>query len=184
MAELSLYESVMGSDFLTLDPAVQVFHRLEGIHELQGTVRTDAPASWAARILARCLGTPRTATRGNISFRLEARPGSELWIRRFPQQTMSSRLQLDGGRVTEKLGLARLQFALSAVNGTLEMRIVKLCFLGIPCPLWALPRIVAEEHGHRDRLYFNVSAALPLIGKVAGYSGYLTLPGVGANARG
>jgi hypothetical protein len=64
---------------------------------------------------------------------------------------------------------------LSAAGGTLEMRLRSLHFLGIPCPRWLLPRVVAEETGAGDRLHFRVEASLPLIGIVAGYRGHLVV---------
>jgi hypothetical protein len=48
-------------------------------------------------------------------------------------------------------------------------------FLGVPCPRWLMPRIVAEETGNEGRLHFRVAAALPLVGVVASYRGHLDL---------
>lgn len=59
-----MYEQAMGERFARLDPAVQAFHRLTGRHELHGWVRTQAPQSLAARLLALCLGTPLRASEG------------------------------------------------------------------------------------------------------------------------
>jgi hypothetical protein len=38
-----------------------------------------------------------------------------------------------------------------------------------------MPAIIAEEDGSGDRLEFNVKAFFPLVGRVAGYSGYLVI---------
>ena len=59
----SLFQQVMGDEFRKLDPALQRFHSLQGRHELEGRVQTDAPQTWAARLLALTIGTPRTAHR-------------------------------------------------------------------------------------------------------------------------
>lgn len=175
MNETTLYEQVMGAAFARLDEPVQAFHRTRGRRELHGRVQTEAPATFPARLLARCLGTPLVPSSGAIRFELDAQPTGETWVRHFPTNTMQSRMRLEKGELTERLGLTRLRFGLDAVEGRLVMRLAGLHFLGIPCPRWALPRIVAEEAGRDGRLYFTVRAALPLVGQVAGYTGYLVI---------
>lgn len=176
MSEKSLYQQVMGPDFLLLPPAVQQFHALRGRHLLPGWVEVRAPGSPAARLLAWCLGAPLTARRGPIRFELESGPVSEHWVRHFPGQTMESRLCCISGRIVERLGAARLAFALRGSPEKLEMQLVGLRFLGVTCPRWLLPAVVAEETASAGRLDFRVEAALPFAGVVAGYQGYLVLP--------
>ncbi|KQQ87416.1 DUF4166 domain-containing protein [Massilia sp. Leaf139] len=175
MNDRAMYETVMGSAFGQLAEPVQAFHRSRGRRVLHGQVRTEAPQSTPARLLARCLGTPLLPSSGAIRFELDARPDRETWVRHFPTNTMRSHMTLVGGELTERLGLTRLRFGLNAEEGRLVMELRGLQFLGIPCPRWALPRIVAEEEGRDGRLYFKVSAALPLVGQVAGYSGHLVI---------
>lgn len=171
-----MYETLMGPAFARLSPVVQSFHRLRGVHLLHGWVRTESPATWVAHLFALCLGTPTKQSEGVIRFELDAKPGAEMWIRHFPLKTMRSRLQLAGGELTESLGPTRLYFGLAEVDGMLVMRLRALRCWGIPCPRWAMPRIVAEELGTEDgRFEFRVLASLPVIGRVVGYSGYLTV---------
>lgn len=172
---LSLYESVLGPRYAQLPAAVGRFHRLAGRHRLSGWVRTEAPTSAAARALAFCLGTPRGSSEGPLHFELDAGPGQESWTRHFPAGTMRSRMRLAARRIQERLGAARLTFGLSVAEGQLSMQLEGLRFLGLPCPRWLMPRIVAEESGAADRLHFRVAASLPLLGTVASYQGYLDL---------
>jgi hypothetical protein len=172
----SLYQQVMGADFLLLPIPLQQFHALQGTHVLSGWVEVRAPASFAAQILARCLGAPLDAQRGSIRFELESSSTSEHWIRHFPGKTMESRLRQISGRIVENLGAARLTFALRASTEKLEMQLVRLHFLGVPCPRWLLPSVVAEETASIGRLHFRVQASLPFIGVVAQYQGHLGLP--------
>jgi hypothetical protein len=176
MLKASLYERVMGHRFARLAAPVQRFHRLTGLHELHGWVTTEAPASVPARWLARLLGAPTTAGSGPIRFELVAHNEREVWTRHFPLHTMTSALSRNGDDVIEQLGAAHLRFELTESDGALGMRLKGLRFLGLPCPRRLLPVIVAEETGADDRLYFRVRASLPLIGRVAGYSGHLTVP--------
>lgn len=176
MNQPSLYECVMGDAYARLATEVQRFHRLAGRHLLHGVVQTDAPANWLAALLARGLGSPLRASSGAIRFELESGPVVETWTRHFPGRTMSSRLRLDAGRLVERLGAARLAFTLAEIDGRLVMRLASLRFLGIPCPAWLRPRIVAEETGAGDQLCFRVEAHVPGVGRVVGYRGHLVLP--------
>ncbi|TXD63470.1 DUF4166 domain-containing protein [Ralstonia sp. TCR112] len=171
----SLYETVLGARYAELAPAVQTFHRMTGAVTLHGEVETEPPASRLARVLAWCIRTPRTPTCGPIRITLNAGATEETWTRHFPRHTMRSTLSLHKGRLTERLGAVRLFFALEANHGVLQMRLKGLRFLGIPCPVWLRPAVLAEESGDGDRFHFNVRASLPLLGVVAAYRGYLDL---------
>ena len=170
-----MYEQVLGANYGNLPSAAQRFHRLTGRTVFHGWVETHAPVSVLARVLAYCLGTPRIASSGPLRFELEAGPDMESWTRHFPAQTMTSQMRLVGGQVEERLGTARLTFNLAAVDGTLKMELARMRFLGVPCPKWLMPRVVAEESGAEDQLHFRVVAALPIVGVVASYQGHLDL---------
>ena len=171
----SLYERAMGSTYIELPAAVQRFHRLTGRQVLRGWVDTAAPASLAARLLALCIGSPQRANSGELRFELDASPDAETWTRCFPSRTMTSRLRLESGQVVEQLGAALLTFDLRGTGRVLKMHLVRMHVLGIPCPRWLLPRVVAEETGDADRLLFHVVASLPLVGTVAAYRGHLVV---------
>lgn len=176
MTAPSLYALAMGGEFQKLPLAVRRFHALSGVHSLNGMVEIDAPAGVAARILALCLGTPRSAARGPLRFEIDASAQREIWTRHFPASSMRSRLTSSGTRIEEQLGAARLCFDLVQSGGALHMRLVRLHFLGIPCPAWLMPDITAQESGDAGRLHFRVLAAVPVFGVVASYRGYLELP--------
>ncbi len=89
---------------------------------------------------------------------------------------MKSVLTAVDGNVTEKLGAATLTFRVIETGGALEMQLAKMKFLGISCPGWLLPRIVAREEGRDNGLGFTISAHVVLIGQVVGYEGYLDIP--------
>ena len=173
---MSLYEQVMGPEFLRLAPVLRRFHRLAGLHDLHGMVRIQGPHSLPAQLLALCLGAPRHSTRGPLRFELDAQPDAERWPRHFPGKTMTSHMRLQDGRVVEQLGAARLTFSLHESGGRLLMQLQGMRFAGVACPRWLLPRIVAQETGDVDLLAFKVSAALPWVGVVTHYEGHLRVP--------
>lgn len=169
----SLYEQVLGAQFGALHEPVRRFHSLAGRHQLHGWVRVEAPGSVLASLLALCLGAPTAAGSGALRFELDAHADHEVWTRHFPSRTMRSCLRPGGRGLIEQLGLARLSFGLETCDGKLVMRLQRLQVLGLPCPAWAMPRIVAEETGQADQLHFDVQASLPLIGQVVHYVGHL-----------
>ena len=180
MRASTLFERALGERFALLPRPLQRFHRLSGRHELHGFVETDAPDSAVGRALAWCLGAPTSASHGAIRFVLDAAPDVQTWTRHFPLRTMRSRMHFTQGQVVERMGPASLAFALDVGGGQLRMRLMGMRFLGIPCPAWLRPRLVAEERGDRsarcERVHFRIEAAVPGIGRVVGYRGHLVLP--------
>lgn len=172
----SLYQQAMGPDFAQLPATLQRFHALKGSHVLSGWAEVGSPASFPAKLLAWCLGTPLKTQQGPIRFELRADTASEIWTRHFPDKIMESRLTHVDGHIVERLGAARLGFALMGSAEKLEMQLVRLHFLGIPCPRWLLPAIVAEETATTGRLHFRIQASLPMVGVVTSYRGHLELP--------
>jgi hypothetical protein len=166
----------MGADFARLPRAVQRFHALQGRHMLDGWVVVDAPASMAARLLAWCVGAPTRAQQGPLRFELGAGHGTETWTRHFPDRTMQSSFRGVRGTLQERLGPVQLEFSLAPGAEGLDLRLVSLRFLGVPCPRWALPQVVGRERDIEGRLHFQVRAGLPLLGTVASYEGHLVLP--------
>lgn len=170
-----MYESAMGESFARLAMPLQQFHRLRGRYVLRGEVKVDAPASMLARLLARLLGTPLTASEGPITFELDADPQTETWTRRFPANVLTSQLELQDRDLVEKLRGTQMTFALTERDGQLHMHLHRLRFFGILCPAWLMPVIVAEESGVDGRVYFHVSVQAPYVGVVARYQGHLQL---------
>lgn len=176
MSPPTLYERALGQDaYARLPLAVQRFHSLAGLHVFAGQVRTYAPQGKLSRLLALCLGTPRQDSQGLLRFELQSSADSEQWTRTFPVQTMQSKLTLERNLIVERLGAATLRFRLCASEHSLTMELDSLSFLSIPCPRWLLPQVLAVESGQADALHFKVRAALPLVGEVAHYEGYLDL---------
>ena len=177
---MSLFASAMGIEYRQLHLAVRAFHDLEGHVVLPGFVEVEGPANWMGRIMAALQGAPDKAARGDMTFVLDAGEQEQVWARRFPGATMRSTMRLVDGLIVERMGPATMAFQLVAEGEQLVMKLRSMRFLGIPCPAWLVPRIVAREHGQDGRLHFEVRATVPLIGRVAGYRGYLEIPGVGA----
>jgi hypothetical protein len=173
----SMYERAMGADYSRLHPVVQRFHRLAGSVQLLGEVRCMPARHWLGDLLARALRAPRQTAHGPLRFELRAQPLQEHWVRHFPGSRMESTLQLRGAEVVERLGAATLHFRLREREGRLVMDLARLRFLGLSCPRWLMPLVIAEESGdEQHRFCFRVEASVPRIGLVVGYVGHLQLP--------
>jgi hypothetical protein len=172
----SLFRQAMGPAFDRLHPALRRFHTLAGRSTLHGQVRTEPPATWLGRLLARFTRTPLTAQEGAIRFELDAAPLRERWTRHFPFSTMVSTLSVRDGQVIESLGAATLAFDLQEVDGGLSMVLKRMRFLGIPCPRWLMPRLRAVERGEDGKLHFDIQADVPGCSTVVHYRGWLALP--------
>jgi hypothetical protein len=172
----SLFAQAMGPSYQRLHPAVRAFHDLQGQVVLPGSVHMEGPENWAGRVLARLMGTPRASGQGSMRFVLDSQPTRQVWLREFPGTRMRSTMRLQGGALVETLGPTRLTFDLQESEGSLVMQVRAMRFLGVWCPRWLWPRITAREHGQDGELHFRIEAGLPLVGRVAGYTGHLQLP--------
>lgn len=174
-AGLPIYRQALGEAFSRLPLAVQQLHNHQGRAVYVGQTETIGPRTRLAKWLAWLLGTPRHSARGPIRFELQASPFCERWSRYFPDKTMVSELTLEDGLLVERLGVTTLRFRLTATSDGLNMILVRMSFLGVPCPAILMPRIVAQETQSENAFSFNVSAHLPIAGQVVGYTGTLML---------
>jgi hypothetical protein len=72
-------------------------------------------------------------------------------------------------------GFGPLAFGLAIVEKSGELHLVPRRWnaFGLPMPDSLLPHVTAFEHGSDDRFNFDVTIALPLIGRVTSYRGWL-----------
>lgn len=171
--ESSIYRQVLGTQFDNLPPRLKSFHDALGKTAYAGEAEVEGPRGFLATILAILIGAPSRSGRGTIQFILEATSRQEHWTRIFAGKTMRSTLRPDGLWLVERLGAAKAHLALSIDGSYLRMKLVRLTMLGIPCPQWLMPRVVADECQRDDRLYFIVEAEVPFAGRVIAYRGYL-----------
>ena len=174
--ERSLYAQAMGADFDRLDETVRRFHSLRGHVRLRGRCTIDGPTSWIGRCFGRIVGVPVTRVEDDFVFELHADETQERWTRHFPHMTMRSRMRVIDSQLVEHLGAVAFRFRLHAVDGGLDMTLIRMTVLGLPWPRWLAPSIKAREAGREGRFHFDVEASLPLLGRITAYEGYLTLP--------
>ena len=109
--------------------------------------------------------------------RFDLRDGVETWTRIFAGKTMRSRQWQGAGRweglLCESFGPFTFGLALERGEGKLRLSVRRWAFLGLPLPLLLAPRGDAFEEEQDGRFRFDVAIALPLVGPIVRYRGWL-----------
>ena len=172
----ALYERVMGSRYATLPPAVRKLHQVFRDGGAHGRAEVSRGSNPLARIVAWLGGFPR-AGEHDLHVAFEERRGIERWTRDFSGRCFSSRLSQWRGLLVERFGLLSFGFDLPSDEKGLEM-VMRRWWLGpLPMPMALAPRAPAREwEDEQGRFRFDVRIALPMIGPVVHYRGWL-VPG-------
>jgi hypothetical protein len=167
-----LYARVMGERFAALPPAVRGMHEVLRDGGAVGEAQVRRGRNPLARLIASAVGFPREGThRLHVGF--AERGGRERWTRDFAGRVFSSELAERGGRLTERFGLVRFAFDLPSDATGLRM-IIRRWWIGpLPLPLSLAPRSEAREWEEEGRFHFDVPIALPLLGNLVHYRGWL-----------
>jgi hypothetical protein len=167
-----LYRRVMGEAFTHLSEPVRAIHEVFGDGGAKGEAVVSRGNSAAARLVAKAFAFPPAGNHPlHVSF--EEEHGIERWTRDFSGQCFSSRLSEEKGRLVERFGAFRFAFDLLPHDNGLSMEIRGWSFCGVRLPLFLAPRSTAYEWAEDDRFHFDVSIALPLIGAIVHYRGWL-----------
>lgn len=168
----SLYERVMGAAYHRLPPAVRRMHdvlRDGGAHGRATVTRGKHPL---ARIIARIVGFPPEGEH-DVHVHFTERNGVETWTRSFSGRRFYSRLSAPDGILTERFGPLAFEFDLPSDHTDLTM-VMRGWKLGpLPLPLFLAPRSEAREWEENSRFHFDVPIALPGIGLIVHYKGWL-----------
>jgi hypothetical protein len=170
-----------GPAFTRLHPALQALHRDGGTLAGPVDVRIgDGYAGFVGRRLARRLGIPLPAPGNTMQVTIfEAAEGLH-WQRRFNGGRRFDSLFVPigrhpGGHWIERSGLIELKLGVDIVDGGWHWRVLSQRLFGIALPRLLLPRTTAYKKVVDGRYRFAVDIALPIIGRVLGYRGDLTM---------
>jgi hypothetical protein len=104
--------------------------------------------------------------------------GGEVWTRRIGGRAMRSRqfigVRRPSGWIVEQFGPFAFDLELLAADGRLDLQMRGMRCWGLPTPRFLWPHIAASESEKDGRFRFDVKVALPLIGRLAHYRGWLT----------
>lgn len=166
-----LYARAMGERFDALPAQVRAMHDLSGDAGAagEGEVRRGRGLAW---LVGWVMGFPPAgAYPVHVSF--AARDGKERWTRDFGGHAFSSELSLAERGVAERFGPLRFAFDLPSDGEGLAMVLRRWTAFGLPMPGFLGPRIAAREWQEEGRFRFEVGVAMPLVGDVVHYAGWL-----------
>ncbi|HYW15873.1 MAG TPA: DUF4166 domain-containing protein [Allosphingosinicella sp.] len=167
-----LYARVMGERFSALPPAVRAIHEVLRDGGASGEAQVRRGRNPLARLIASRFGFPEQGAHPlHVAF--AERGGTERWTRDFSGRTFSSLLSERGGLLTESFGPLRFASDLPSDGNGLRM-IMRRWWLGpLPLPMAMAPRSEAREWEEGGRFHFDVPIALPLLGLLVHYRGWL-----------
>ena len=167
-----LYRRIMGQAFDALPDAVRAMHNVCRDGGASGETHVVTGTNLLARAIAWIMRFPSAGTHPlHVGF--AEHDGIETWTRQFGQRRFKSRLSEKGGRLTERFGPLRFHFDLPSDRQGLAMQMRRWTCLGVPLPMAFAPRSCAREWQEGERFRFDVPIALPCVGLVVHYSGWL-----------
>lgn len=181
--EDGVYPKILSDKFSQLAPAVQQLHRVTSTHDYVGQASIVRGEHVLVPLVAAMFRFP-PASRAlpvQLQFRavVDAKRGNiELWRRQFGQSNMPSEQYVGTGRqqhlLMERIGMAVFAMQIEVKQQQLHLHIQRWWFCGVVMPLWLKPRIRAFEfEDDLTRFNFFVEIALPVIGLIVRYQGWL-----------
>jgi NAD(P)-dependent dehydrogenase (short-subunit alcohol dehydrogenase family) len=176
-APRGLFTRVLGSTFATLPDAIQNAHHLDEVLVLEGRASIEGAKTLLTRAIARLIGFPRDGRDVPASVTMRMVDGGEEWTRVFGGARFRTRLTpLDGipKRLIERFGPCAFNLRLTARPDGLDYTVTSGRFGFVPLPSFLLPRSAATERvDDAGRFQFNVPIALPGLGLLVHYRGWL-----------
>lgn len=170
-----LYRRVMGERFDALPPAVRAVHRVLRDEGAAGEATVTRGRNPLARLVCRLVRFPPAGPHP-VHVHFTEAGGVETWTRRFSNHRFHSRLCQHGRLAVERFGPISFGFALPSDSAGLKMQLRRWWLGPIPLPMALAPDCEAREWEEDGRFWFDVPVALPLIGLLVHYRGWLVPP--------
>jgi hypothetical protein len=168
------FRTVLGEAFATLAPAVQRLHAITGTAVWSGCVVVRRGSGLLAGCCAWMAGLPPGMGESPLRVQLRCSKGVETWQRHFAGHAMHSQLRAVDGVLVEALGPLRFVFRLDALDGAIHWTVRSVRLFGVlPLPASWFAAVRCREYQRDGRYAFQVQAALPLLGEVIAYEGWL-----------
>ncbi|MDA0339116.1 MAG: DUF4166 domain-containing protein [Proteobacteria bacterium] len=172
-----IFAAALGEAFNSLFLVTQDIHRPDPVLALKGEAEVDEATNPLAKLAAWIFEFPPAASSTRLSVVIEAdEDGTEHWARIFPDRVMRSIMAAPNAEtcsVEERFGLFRFRLRLDLLCSKLAMVPLSAHWGPIPIPKFLRPHIKATERATSGWHYFDVDIALPLIGRLVHYRGWL-----------
>jgi hypothetical protein len=173
----SIFPSLLEDSYAQLPPQVCEFHAQETSFEWAGRAQVTRGTGILSRAIATVFRFPNAGADIPVSVQVDVTQQGEKWTRNFAGRKFISHLSRGVGR-DDYLMLER--FGPVTVALAMEVRDDRLYFIprhwrifGIPLPKFLLPAGDSFETQEKGRFHFDVKLALPIVGLIAAYRGWL-----------
>ena len=174
-----LVRNWFGGKFNDLHPLLQKLH-LEG-GNLEGEVEIAYGQGLAGMIggrLAKKMNLPEAGTHQLVVSISHDRDGLH-WGRSFNNENVVLSVfkpvgSIDNGHWVETTGPLTMHLTVDVNNGGWYWRCRKVRFLGVPVPIWLIPKTNAYKVIEEGQYRFHVEFSLPVVGSLVSYQGLLS----------
>ncbi|MFZ1727851.1 MAG: DUF4166 domain-containing protein, partial [Albidovulum sp.] len=174
----ALYHEILGDRFVHLPQPMQALHSPGARAVWRGRADVTRGQGWLAAIIAGLFRFPRAAEDIALDVTLTTNAkGVETWTRDFAGRRMRSRQRAGRGRdahlIVERFGPVAISMALVIQGDSLALVPRRWRLFGIAMPKRFLPTGDTHESAAEGRFRFHVEIALPYVGPVVCYDGWL-----------
>ena len=180
----SLFRSLLGDAIDRVPAPIRRLHDAALPRRFEGRATVRAAEGLIAGWIARMAGLPARTQEIPIAVTIEPDGDGEIWTREFPtlpagatplrgERPMRTRLRRDGALLRERFGPIEIRFRLEADADGIVWHPIDATSGGTPGPAALLRGIHAREYIRDGRYAFDVGAAMPWIGHVVAYEGWL-----------
>jgi hypothetical protein len=173
-----LYRRSVDGDYDALPPPIARLHDLSAGAQWRGRAAIDGARGPLAWLAARLFGFPAAAPDVPVTVTFDVRDGVERWRRAFGRYRFQSQQYAgtgaERGLIVERFGIIAFGMRALASPRGIDLHLHSGRLFGVPLPRLLWPRIAASERvDDSGRFAFDVSIALPLIGRLVRYHGWL-----------
>ena len=175
----SPFQRILGRSFGELAGPVRRLHSLTVATTATGLADVKVAAGQIPLLICWSAGLPKAGRQIQVSVNFQPDGnGSELWSRQFVGRKYASTFRVEHRAnedlLVEQFGPFRLEFRIRVNADSLSWLLVGVRCIGVRAPKWAVPKVRCSESSDGDRYLFDIDAALPLIGPLIHYRGWLS----------
>ncbi|GAB5435308.1 DUF4166 domain-containing protein [Falsiruegeria mediterranea] len=172
-----LYRRVLGAALDDLPPQLLALHDSADPRTWSGQARIWRGAGILSRLIGWVMRLPPQGDAVPVSVSFIPQDGGEVWQRDFAGHTfMSYQYQAPNaqpGIVNERFGMIDVTVAFQTDRDRLVLEPMAWAFGPLPLPKALLPTGQSFETQIDDRFVFDVEIAMPWVGQIATYRGWL-----------
>lgn len=149
-------------------------HACEDGTVFHGVASVERGSSLFAQLACRLAGFPPSMQDAPFSLSVAKNATRTIWARDFGGfKTRSEMTRDQKGRVLESFGPTQCSMTPRVVAPDLWVDITQLWVFGVPLPAIFTPKSASRESGAHGRMYFDISADVPVFGRLIRYHGWI-----------